>query len=261
MKNICMRHRAELPMVLKGLSLSISAGSRVGIVGRTGSGKSSVLQVLMRMVELESGSIIIDGVDISTLGLRDLRSKLGIIPQDPVLFNGTFRKNIDPFGHYEDHQIIQAIRDSGLSFVSLDDEVSDGGSNLSVGQRQLICLARALVQNSRILLLDEATASVDYETDKKIQQAIVKNFNNNGDKTKSKSTIISIAHRLNTIMDYDTVVVMDNGVVAECDNPYTLLHVKKESMLSSMVDKTGKKTAAYLRHIAKKAMEDRKKWE
>ena len=260
-ENITMRYRPELPVVLRGLSLHIRAGDRIGIVGRTGSGKSSILQAIMRTVELESGSIRIDGVDISKLGLSDLRSGIGIIPQDPVLFGGSLRRNVDPFGAHEDPELARAVRNAGLTDMRLDDEIQDGGSNLSVGQRQLVCLARALVAKSKILLLDEATASVDYETDARIQNAIVENFcGYNG------STVISIAHRLNTVMDYDKVLVMEDGVAAEYGEPHMLLYhdvegevQKKNGALSGLVDKTGSKNASLLRSISKKSFDLRRK--
>ena len=266
LRDVCMRYRPELPVVLKSLSLRIGAGERIGVVGRTGSGKSSILQALMRTVEIESGSITIDGVDISRLGLKDLRRKIGIIPQDPILFSGTLRRNVDPFGHFEDHELVRAIRDAGLTGVLLDDEVSDSGSNLSVGQRQLVCLARALVSRCRILLLDEATASVDYETDAKIQRAIVANFIEAGDR---RSTVISIAHRLNTVLDHDRVLVMEDGAAVEFDDPHRLLHEfahdrdevgspRAAGALADMVNSTGQQNAKLLRAISKRSFEDRR---
>lgn len=259
LREVSMRYRPELPVVLKSISFSINAGERVGIVGRTGSGKSSILQALMRTVEIDSGSISIDGVDTSRLGLKDLRRKIGIIPQDPILFSGTLRKNVDPFGEYEDHELVNAIRNAGLNGVLLDDEISDSGSNLSVGQRQLVCLARALVSRCKILLLDEATASVDYETDSKIQQAIVDNFVNG----EQRSTVISIAHRLNTVLDHDRVLVMEDGVPVEFDDPHHLLHEyagehdavgspRATGSLVDMVNSTGSQNAKLLRAISRR---------
>ena len=221
---------------MKGISFNIRAGHRVGVVGRTGAGKSSLTLALFRLIEAVDGAIKIDGIDISRIGLHDLRSRLTIIPQDPALFTGTLRLNLDPFNKYSDSELWNALELSHLrSFVEslesgLSHEVSEGGDNLSVGQKQLICLSRALLRKSKILVLDEATAAVDIETDEAIQQTIRKEF--------IGCTIVTIAHRLNTILDYDMVVVMDRGLVVEYDSPNTLLN-DSNSIFYSMAKDSG----------------------
>ena len=203
-------------------------------VGRTGAGKSSLTLALFRLIEPTDGTIYIDNVDITKLGLYDLRSRLTIIPQDPVLFTGTLRLNLDPFEKYTDNEIWTALELAHLkTFVSslesgLSHSVTEGGDNLSVGQKQLICLSRALLRKSRIIVLDEATAAVDIETDELIQLTIRKEFKD--------CTIVTIAHRLNTIMDYDRVLVMDNGQIAEYDTPHALLSDSKSIFYSMAKD-------------------------
>ncbi|XP_071813084.1 multidrug resistance-associated protein 1-like isoform X5 [Apostichopus japonicus] len=220
-KDYSTRYREGLDLVLKGISFTIQPGEKVGIVGRTGAGKSSLTLGLFRIIEAAGGSITIDGQDISEIGLYDLRSKLTIIPQDPVLFAGDLRMNLDPFESYSDDQIWDALRHSHLDeFVSslsegLMHKCTEGGENLSVGQRQLICLARALLRKTKILILDEATAAVDLETDDLIQATIRTEF--------VDCTILTIAHRLNTIMDNTRVLVLDSGEIAEYDTPAKLL--------------------------------------
>ncbi|NWV57761.1 MRP3 protein, partial [Daphoenositta chrysoptera] len=222
--NYSVRYRKGLDLVLKGLNLQVHGGEKIGIVGRTGAGKSSMTLCLFRILEAVKGEIKIDGVKISEIGLHDLRSRLTIIPQDPVLFSGTLRTNLDPFNKYSDEEIWKALELSHLKrFVSsqpsmLDYECSEGGENLSVGQRQLVCLARALLRKSRILILDEATAAIDLETDDLIQMTIRTQFEG--------CTVLTIAHRLNTIMDYTRVLVLDNGTVAEFDTPANLIAAK-----------------------------------
>ncbi|XP_023212655.1 multidrug resistance-associated protein 1-like [Centruroides sculpturatus] len=225
------RYRQGLNLVLKGISCEIKSGEKVGIVGRTGAGKSSLTLSLFRIIEGASGSIIIDGVDISKIGLHDLRSKLTIIPQDPVLFSGTLRMNLDPFNKYSDEEVWIALEHSHLKiYVSslesgLEHMISEGGENLSVGQRQLVCLARALLRKTKVLILDEATAAIDLETDALIQTTIRTEF--------AGCTILTIAHRLNTIMDYDRVLVLDKGIIKEFDSPENLLQ-NKESLFYGM---------------------------
>ncbi|KFW66898.1 Canalicular multispecific organic anion transporter 2, partial [Pygoscelis adeliae] len=222
--NYSVRYRKGLDLVLKGLNLQVHGGEKIGIVGRTGAGKSSMTLCLFRILEAVKGEIRIDGVKISEIGLHDLRSRLTIIPQDPVLFSGTLRMNLDPFNKYSDEEIWKALELSHLKrFVSsqpsmLDYECSEGGENLSVGQRQLVCLARALLRKTRILILDEATAAIDLETDDLIQMTIRTQFED--------CTVLTIAHRLNTIMDYTRVLVLDNGTVAEFDTPASLIASK-----------------------------------
>ncbi|KAH0487916.1 MAG: uncharacterized protein KVP18_001639 [Porospora cf. gigantea A] len=238
-RDVCMRYRPGLPLVLKGLNVTIEAGEKVGIVGRTGAGKSSLLLCTLRLVELSDGYIMVDGVNISELGLRDLRSRFSIIPQEPVLFTGTLRTNIDPFSTREDHELWEALERAHLKkyvaeeFVGgLDGIVESEGSNLSMGQRQLVCLARALLRRSQILLLDEATSAVDPLTDSLIQDTIRKDF--------ADCTIMSIAHRLNTIMDYDKVLVLGDGNVLECGNPKAL-NSDRSSIFHDMVKQQEKK--------------------
>ncbi|TMS22599.1 Canalicular multispecific organic anion transporter 2 [Larimichthys crocea] len=216
-----VRYREGLDLVLKKLSLSVKGGEKIGIVGRTGAGKSSMTLCLFRILEAAAGEISIDKVKISEIGLHDLRSKLTIIPQEPVLFSGTLRMNLDPFEKYSDEEVWKALEHSHLhKFVSnqpskLELECSEGGENLSVGQRQLVCLARALLRKTRILILDEATAAIDLETDDLIQSTIRTQFED--------CTVFTIAHRLNTIMDYTRVLVLDKGQIAEFDTPTNLI--------------------------------------
>ncbi|XP_052124000.1 multidrug resistance-associated protein 1 [Frankliniella occidentalis] len=231
-----VRYREGLDLVLKGLSFNVSGGEKVGIVGRTGAGKSSLTLALFRIVEAADGKIIIDDIDISTLGLHDLRSKITIIPQDPVLFSGSLRMNLDPFNKHSDAELWTALNDAHLkSYVEeegegLELEVTEGGENLSVGQRQLVCLARALLRRTRVLVMDEATAGVDLDTDDLIQATI---------RTKFKdSTVLTIAHRLNTIVDSDVVLVLDQGRLLELDSPERLLK-NKETVFYSMAKDAG----------------------
>uniref|UniRef100_A0A8C2GV26 ATP-binding cassette, sub-family C (CFTR/MRP), member 3 n=1 Tax=Cyprinus carpio TaxID=7962 RepID=A0A8C2GV26_CYPCA len=219
-----VRYREGLDLVLRNISLEVKGGEKIGIVGRTGAGKSSMTLCLFRLLEAADGEIVIDEVKISEIGLHDLRSKLTIIPQEPVLFSGTLRMNLDPFEKYSDEEVWKVLELSHLKkFVSnqaskLELECSEGGENLSVGQRQLVCLARALLRKTRILVLDEATAAVDLETDNLIQSTIRTQFED--------CTVFTIAHRLNTIMDYTRVLVLDKGKIAEFDTPANLLAQK-----------------------------------
>ncbi|XP_069876378.1 multidrug resistance-associated protein 1 isoform X3 [Dipodomys merriami] len=220
-RDYCLRYRDDLDMVLKHINVTINGGEKVGIVGRTGAGKSSLTLGLFRINESAEGEIIIDGVNIAKIGLHNLRFKITIIPQDPVLFSGSLRMNLDPFSQYSDEDVWTALELAHLKgFVStlpdrLEHECAEGGENLSVGQRQLVCLARALLRKTKILVLDEATAAVDLETDDLIQSTIRTQFHD--------CTVLTIAHRLNTIMDYTRVIVLDKGEICECGSPSQLL--------------------------------------
>ncbi|KAF9907006.1 hypothetical protein EC991_011401 [Linnemannia zychae] len=246
-KDVSLRYRPELPLVLNKISFDIKAGHKIGVVGRTGAGKSSLIQALFLLVPLDSGKIIMDGIETDTIGTADLRSKMSIIPQDPILFQGTFRYNLDPLNRHSEQALWQALEASDLKgYVQqqeggLDAAIAAQGENLSVGQRQLVCLSRALLSRSKIVILDEATASVDLATDSLIQKAIRVDF--------ADSTVITIAHRLNTVVDYNRILVMDRGQVAEYDTPHNLLS-NRQSMFSKMVDETGEANAALLRSLA-----------
>jgi len=219
--NISMRYRPGLDFVLKDMSCTVGPGEKVGIVGRTGAGKSSFFLALLRLVEPSSGSITIDDVSIMDIGLHDLRSKVAIIPQDPVLFTGSLRFNLDPFSRYTDEEIMTTLDMAHLGKHvnslegKLDYEVLEGGSNFSGGQKQLICLARALLRKSQIILMDEATSSVSRDIDNLIQHTIAEQFHG--------CTVLTIAHRLETVMDNDRIFVMDAGKVVEDGSPHDLL--------------------------------------
>ncbi|KAJ8014351.1 hypothetical protein DPEC_G00039330 [Dallia pectoralis] len=221
-ENYKVRYRPELELVLHGITCDIESTEKIGIVGRTGAGKSSLTNSLFRIIEAADGRILIDGIDIAALGLHDLRSRLTIIPQDPILFSGTLRMNLDPFETFSDEDIWGVLELSHLKdYVGglpegLNHEVSEGGENLSVGQRQLLCLARALLRKSRILILDEATAAVDLETDDLIQTTIRREF--------AHCTVLTIAHRLHSILDSNRVMVLDAGKIVEFDSPSTLFN-------------------------------------
>ncbi|KAI0768143.1 ABC protein [Trametes elegans] len=247
-KEVVMRYREGLPFVLKGLSMQVHGGEKIGVVGRTGAGKSSLMLALFRIVELSSGSIVVDGVDISKIGLKDLRSKISIIPQDPLLFSGTIRSNLDPFNLYTDAQLWDALHRSFLvespkaeeaatdgthtptSRFNLETVIESEGSNLSVGERSLLSLARALVKDSQVVVLDEATASVDLETDAKIQHTIQTQFRH--------KTLLCIAHRLRTIVTYDRILVMDDGKIAEFDTPSNL-YKRPDGIFRGMCERSG----------------------
>ncbi|KAF6803445.1 ATP-dependent bile acid permease [Colletotrichum musicola] len=272
--NYSTRYRKELDPVLRNLSFKINPKEKVGIVGRTGAGKSSLALAIFRALEADEGKILIDDVDIGLIGLRDLREAITIVPQDPTLFMGTIRSNLDPFDVYTDEQIFEALRKVQLIgpdesttrpvtpsassmlpatpnlaliqgeansspassiaptnknvFLNLSSTVSESGSNLSQGQRQLLCLARALLKRPNVLVMDEATASIDYATDTKIQETI----------RELTSTIITIAHRLQTIVDYDKVLVLDKGSVVEYGHPYELIR-KENGSFRGMCDMSG----------------------
>ncbi|EGI62548.1 Multidrug resistance-associated protein 4 [Acromyrmex echinatior] len=240
---VYLRYSESKSPVLKSLSFVVKPGMKIGIVGRTGAGKSSLIAALFRMAKLD-GTIYIDNVDTKKIGLHDLRNKISIIPQEPILFSATLRDNLDPFYKFHDADLWSVLEEVKLKHMvdSLDYRVEQDGSNFSVGQRQLICLARAILQNNKILVLDEATANVDPTTDALIQITIRKKFEN--------CTVLTIAHRLNTIMDNDKVLIMDQGQLLEFDHPYILLQ-NEQGHFSNMVQETGKAMTEQLKQCAK----------
>ncbi|XP_033208793.1 probable multidrug resistance-associated protein lethal(2)03659 isoform X2 [Belonocnema kinseyi] len=245
-KNLSLRYSPEGNPVLKNLNFVVNS-EKIGIVGRTGAGKTSLISALFRLVYLE-GEIYIDDIPTFTLDLKKLRSKISIIPQEPLLFDGTIRKNLDPLGIYSDGDLWQALKEVEFKNTmttdmdkGLESTISDGGRNLSKGQRQLLCLARAIVRQNKILILDEPTADVDQQTDQIIQETIRKRF--------CKCTIFIIAHRLITVMDCDRIMVMNEGSIVEFDNPFLLLE-NKNGYLSKMVQQTGTQMARSLAQIA-----------
>uniref|UniRef100_A0A668RD33 Multidrug resistance-associated protein 4 n=1 Tax=Oreochromis aureus TaxID=47969 RepID=A0A668RD33_OREAU len=240
-------YSASEPMVLKNLSLVFKSREKVGIVGRTGAGKSSLISALFRLAEPE-GRVTIDGFLTSEIGLHTLRQKMSIIPQDPVLFTGTMRKNLDPFKQHTDEDLWNALQEVQMKAMvdelpsKLETVLTESGSNFSVGQRQLVCLARAILRKTRILIIDEATANVDPRTDGLIQQTIRDKF--------QECTVLTIAHRLNTIIDCDRILVLDAGRIQEYDEPYVLLQ-NQDGLFYQMVQQTGRAEAASLLHTAK----------
>jgi ABC-type multidrug transport system fused ATPase/permease subunit len=226
-QNLQVRYAPHMPLVLRGLTCTFPGGLKTGIVGRTGSGKSTLIQTLFRIVDPTAGQILIDGIDILSIGLHDLRSRLSIIPQDPTMFEGTVRSNLDPLEEYTDHQIWEALDKCQLGDEvrkkdgKLDSSVTENGDNWSMGQRQLVCLGRVLLKKSKVLVLDEATASVDTATDNLIQQTLSQHF--------SECTILTIAHRLTSVLDSDMVLLLDHGLIKEYDSPTRLLENKLSS--------------------------------
>ncbi|CAK67718.1 unnamed protein product (macronuclear) [Paramecium tetraurelia] len=258
-QNVYMRYRCNSDLVLKGLTFDIKSGQKIGCVGRTGAGKSSILQVIFRMNEIEDyegSKIEIAGINTKLLGLQKLRSSIGIIPQSPFLFTGSLRQNLDPFNLYDDQAIWQALEVAGLkeytrSFSNgLLTDISDVNSLFSVGQKQLICLARILLYKKKIIVLDEATANLDMKTDDFIQNTLKQQLKD--------CTLITIAHRLNTIADYDKVMVIENGIVLEFDEPFNLLaksldstNIDKPTQFSKLVLNTGYSNSQVIFDIAK----------
>lgn len=244
-ENLAVRYSPDSPLILKGLSFNVKDGERVGVVGRTGAGKSSLTLALFRFLEAQEGSILIDDIDISTIKLHDLRRKLAIIPQDPVLFSGTIRSNIDLFNEFSDGDLEKALRKVHLfqswlapplsassdPIIPLDTLISAGGWNFSQGQRQLLCLARLLIRTPKIIVLDEATSAVDPATDVLLQKSIRENF--------AESTLLVIAHRISTVADFDRILVMDGGKAVEFGTPKELLDQK--GVFASLVDDCGDK--------------------
>ncbi|KAJ3655115.1 hypothetical protein Zmor_014255 [Zophobas morio] len=247
--NIFLRYFLQDPPVLKNLSFTILPQEKVGIVGRTGAGKSSLINAIFQLTETD-GAILIDGINITEIGLHDLRSNISIIPQEPVLFSGTMRKNLDPFDDYSDADLWKALEDVELKdavadlAAGLNSKMSEGGSNFSVGQRQLVCLARAILRNNKILVLDEATANIDPQTDALIQTTIRNKF--------SDCTVLTIAHRLHTVMDSDKILVMDAGTMKEFGHAYNLLQ-DTDGILYGMVQQTGKAMSETLYNVAKES--------
>ena len=264
-KNVKYRYRPNLDNVIHNINFSISKSEKIGIVGRTGSGKSTLTLGLLRIIELwednlnedEKGKILIDGVDISKIGLHHLRKNITIIPQDPVLFSGSLKSNIDPFNEYSEKQIenalekthiLEALKSRVAINASLNDvlnqDIDENGGNLSLGQKQLLAMSRALLRNSKILLMDEATASIDEKTDNLIQKMIKEDFKN--------TTIITIAHRLNTIIHYDRLLVIDMGKIIEFDSPINLMQ-NENGLFYKMVNVQGKEFAKKMENLAKEA--------
>ncbi|XP_074034732.1 ATP-binding cassette sub-family C member 4 isoform X3 [Leptinotarsa decemlineata] len=249
--NVSLKYVENDPPVLNDLNFTVESGEKVGIVGRTGAGKSSLIVALFRLAPTE-GSIFIDEVDTKKIGLSDLRKKISIIPQDPVLFSAPLRYNLDPFDEFEDTELWKVLEQVELKDVvdSLDFMVTEGGNNFSLGQKQLICLARAILRNNKILVLDEATANVDQRTDLLIQKTIREKFSN--------CTVLTIAHRLNTIMDTDKVIVISFGKILEFDHPHQLLQIPNGHFLG-MVQETGPMVSSQLKNIAFDAYKNQKK--
>ncbi|KAG5892174.1 hypothetical protein JTB14_026412 [Gonioctena quinquepunctata] len=246
-KNVNLRYSEADPYVLKNMNFVVEPKEKVGIVGRTGAGKSSTITALFQLYPVE-GSIEIDGVDTTKMPLDQVRSQIAIIPQEPVLFSGTMRRNLDPFEQYSDEVLWNALEQVELKEeieefpAGLNTNVSEGGSNFSVGQRQLVCLARAIIRKNKILVLDEATANVDPQTDALIQTTIRKKF--------AECSVLTIAHRLHTVMDSDKILVMNQGYIEEYNHPHVLLQNEK-GLLRSLVDSTGPTISKNLQSIAK----------
>ena len=246
-KNVSMRYNPTAPLVLRGVSLNVPAGSTLGVVGRTGSGKSSLLLTLFRLMEIEpDGSIEIDAVDIRALSLKALRQSLAIIPQDPTLFQGSLAYNLDATVNASEEDMWTALEAASPSLAKqfrddngLESSITEGGKNLSQGQRQLICLARALLRHSKILVLDEATSSVDSKTDQEVQETIRREFVEKG------VSVITVAHRLETVLGYDNIAVLGAGSVLEYGPPKTLLE-DPDGELSQLVaaDRESKRKGA-----------------
>jgi len=272
-ENLVIKYAPDLPAVLRDVSFTLKAGERVGLLGRTGSGKSTLAMSILRFVDPMTGRIIIDGIDISTIGIHDLRSRLTFIPQDATLFSGTLRDNLDPFCEHTDSECLDVLsrvqiitasvhesqrasgeQSIGLSHtasrppsfhtselvstggidtkmtVTLDTKVSSGGANFSQGQKQLIAMARALLRRSSIIVLDEATSSIDFETDAKIQTIIREEFH--------ESLLLTVAHRFRTVIDYDRLIVLDKGEIVELDTPWNLIQ-KEDGLFRNMCLKSG----------------------
>jgi ABC-type multidrug transport system fused ATPase/permease subunit len=259
--HVSARYREGLPLVLRDVTFDVPAGAKVAVCGRTGSGKTSLTLTLFRVLELAGGSISIDGVDIGRVVLYHLRSVLAVIPQDPTLWQGSLRTNLDMFGEHSDEALWRVLRQAGLAdFVAADPaglgrQIHDGGKNVSVGQRQLICLARAVLRGSRVIIMDEATASLDYASDQALQHTLRTAL--------AGITLIIVAHRLHTIMDADAVVVLDDGRLVEHGPPLELMRAPAQhntagagagaGIFKSLVEETGPETATLLMRMAEQA--------
>lgn len=230
-KSLSLRYSSDAEPMLRDLNIEIAARTKIAIVGRTGAGKSSIIQALFRFAHIE-GTAEIDGVDIMSVGLRQLRRSITIIAQEPILFSGSIRDNVDPLGEYSDDDVWSALEAVELKQVigrnndGLCATITNGGANLSLGQRQLLCLARAILRPNKIVILDEATANVDGETDKIVQRMIDEKFAN--------STVLTITHRIHTVMTYDKILVMDAGRVAEYDSPINLMK-KNDGIFKNLI--------------------------
>ncbi|XP_072760244.1 probable multidrug resistance-associated protein lethal(2)03659 isoform X3 [Anoplolepis gracilipes] len=253
-KNVNLKYSPQGDYILRDINFTVLPKEKIGIVGRTGAGKSSLINALFRLAYIE-GEIHIDDVSTSAITLHNFRSKISIIPQEPFLFSGSLRRNLDPFDQHSDAMLWQALQDVELKEIisemagGLNTKISDEGSNFSVGQRQLFCVARAIIKNNRIIVLDEATANIDPYTDSLIQQTVKTKFIN--------CTVFTIAHRLNTIMDSDRIFVMDTGRLVECDHPYILL--KQKGRFYNMVWQTGSVMAENLIDIATKSFYEKER--
>ncbi|XP_056647583.1 probable multidrug resistance-associated protein lethal(2)03659 [Diorhabda sublineata] len=247
-ENVFLKYAPDESCVLNNLNFDVKSSEKVGIVGRTGAGKSSIIQALFRLAHID-GKILIDNIDTGVIKLEKLRSKISIIPQEPILFSGTLRKNLDPFDEYSDEELWQVLEKVELRNAvdelpsGLESKIAEGGINFSLGQRQLLCLARAIIRNNKILVLDEATANVDPMTDEIIQSTIKEKFEN--------CTVLTIAHRLHTIMDSDKILVMEGGEAVEFGHPYSLL--LKKGTFYDLVRETGSTTALNLEAIARES--------
>jgi ABC-type multidrug transport system fused ATPase/permease subunit len=244
-ENAVLQYRPSLPPALKNVTFTIEGGQSVGVIGRTGAGKSSLINLLFRINELTSGAIYIDGVDIAQIGLKTLRMKLSIIPQDPLLLPGTVRYNLDPFGKHPLSELLKTLQSVGMAADMLEADVGQGGENLSSGQKQLVSFARSLLARAQVVVMDEPTSNIDMETDEFLQDLVRREF--------ASRTLITIAHRLNTIIDYDLILVMGHGELLELGPPTTLLG-NPRSHLTHMVEHMGDSAAAALRVKAHQAM-------
>lgn len=257
LEGVDMRYQEHLPLALRGINLEVRPGEKVGIVGRTGSGKSSIVLTCFRMIECSAGKVTLDGVDMGAAPLSEARGRLGVIPQDSWLFSGTIRSNLDVWKQKTDEQLWTVLRHAQLEAQikgldgGLDHEVREKGENLSAGTAQLLCLARVLIKEPKVLFMDEATASVDTETDKLVQETIRKKG-----VLPASCSIITVAHRLQTVIDYDRIVVLAEGCIIEEGSPDKLLE-DESSHLSALVRSTGAAGARELRRRAAQAGEER----